>query len=408
MATADEPGGQVVATAANGKGAVGAPHGPKLRASGLARWPGTLLLTLFTCLAGRVVPVSAGLTSESIRASILINRLVARMSLTQKVGQMFMVPNEGAGTDQLIKRWQAGGLILYQADVASAAQGAALIAADQRAAPLPLLVATDDEGGEVSQIAGNAGVPEMLSAEQYGAIGSARRVYQDAVASGRVLRALGVNMDLAPVLDVLVDPSSAIGDRSYGSDPKLVARLGVAAIHGLQHAGLAATAKHFLGLGSVSTDEHLSLPVVTRAMRQLEGAELVPMRAAIRAGVDALMVTHTVVKALDPTGTPASLSRRIVSGFIRGRLGFGGVIITDSLAMGGLSAHIKSIASAAVQAVQAGNDMVLISADAPTIQGALDAVTRAVQRGRISVATIDSAVRHILELKVKLGLLPDR
>lgn len=374
------------------------------RAQGVTR---AGLLALYFCLTTAALP-AAGNGARLRGASSDIDRLLAHMTLAQKVGQVFMVPNEGAGTNQLIRRWQPGGLILYQADVVSAAQGRALIATDQGSAAISLLVATDDEGGAVSQIAAAAGVPLMLSAQQYGSIGSPQRVYQDALASGRALRALGVNMDLAPVLDILVDPNTSIGDRSYGADPHLVTRLGIAAIHGFQDAGLAATAKHFLGLGSVATDEHQGLPVVSRSQQQLESAELVPMRAAIRTGVDALMVTHTVIRALDPTGTPASLSRRIVSDFIRRYLGYRGVIITDSLAMGGLSGHITSIAAAAVQAVKAGNDMVLISADAPTIQGALDAVTREVQRGRISMASIDAAVRRILTLKYKLRLLQQR
>lgn len=383
------------------------PGGPGAGSARARRWCGALLFALLCCLAG-ALPASARPTARARATVTVIDRLLARMTLAQKIGQMFMVPNEGAGTDQLIHRWQAGGLILYQADVVSAAQGKALIAADQRAAPLPLLVATDDEGGAVSQIAANAGVPALLAAQQYGAIGSPRRVYQDALASGRALRALGVTMDLAPVLDVLIDPDSSIAGRSYGADPRLVTRLGVAAIHGFQDAGIAATAKHFLGLGSVATDEHVGLPLVARSLRQLEGAELVPMRAAIRTGVDAVMVTHTQIQALDPTGTPASLSRRIVSGFIRMYLGYRGVIITDSLAMGGLSTHITSIAGAAVQAVEAGNDMILISADAPTIQGALDAVQRAVRRGHISVPAINASVRRVLGLKLKLDLLPRR
>lgn len=368
------------------------------RRTGLA-----LLLALLCCQAGTWTPARGAGTASS---SSQVDRILARMTLAQKIAQTFMAPVEGSAWPTVVHDWQVGGLILYQADTASAAQLRALLAGAQRDAPVPLLVATDQEGGEVSQMPASFGVDQMPAPLQYGHIGSSSLVYQSALKTGRELRALGINMDLAPVLDVLTDPNSPIGDRSYGSDPALVARLGDAAIRGYQDAGIAATAKHFLGLGGVSVDLHQGLPTVRRSLAQLNAVELVPMRAAIRTGVDALMVTHDVIPALDPTGTPASLSRPIVSGFIRKQLGYHGLIITDSLAMGGLSTRVPSIAQATVQAIAAGNDMALISADAPTIRGALNAVEHAVATGRISRASIEAAARRVLELKAKLGLLP--
>ena len=332
-----------------------------------------------------------------------VDHILARMTAAEKIGQLFMVPVDGPALQRMVHDWHVGGLILYGGDVVSASQGRALIAGAQHAAKVPLLVATDEEGGEVDQIPAAAGVTQQSAPRQYGGLGSAGRVYQDALATGRDLRSLGVNMDLAPVVDVLLDPDSPIGDRSYGANPTLVARLGASAIRGYQAGGVAATAKHFLGLGDVSVDLHKELPTVSRGATQLDQVDLVPMRAAIAAGTDALMVTHAAIPALDPANTPASLSRRIVTGFIRGRLGYGGLIITDSLAMGGLSTRVKSNAEATVRAIAAGNDMALISTDPPTIRGALDAVQRAVATGRISRATIDSAVRRVLMLKAKLG-----
>jgi len=185
-----------------------------------------------------------------------------------------------------------------------------------------------------------------------------------------------------------------------------VAWLGAAAIRGYQDAGIAATAKHFLGLGSSAVESHHGLPTIRRGAAQLAAVELAPMRAAIRAGVDALMVTHAALPALDPSGTPASLSRAIVTGVIRHKLGYRGLIITDSLTMGGLGAHITSIQDAAVRAVEAGDDMVLIAADVPTIRITLTLLDHEVFDGHIPVATVDAAVRRILTLKAKLGLLP--
>ncbi len=328
------------------------------------------------------------------------DRLLARMTLQQKIGQMVMAP-----ADSVVATGRLGGTILFGSDVVSPGQGHARIAALQQAQAIPLLVAADQEGGDTSTMSSGGGVPAELSEAQYRAIGSTARVYQDALTAARALRALGITMDLAPVLDVLTDPRSPMASRSYGADPERVTALGLAALRGYRDAGIAATAKHFLGLGASDSDAHVTLPTDTRTLPQLESAELVPMRAAIRAGVDALMVTHVALPALDPSGTPASLSRPVIMGFIRGRLGYQGVIITDSLAMGGLGPHIASIQAAALRAVQAGADMVLIAADVPTIRITLTVLDEAAFAGRIPLSAINASVRRILILKARLGLL---
>ncbi len=358
-------------------------------------------LAVATPLMGGHAGAAAAPFALPHRAYPQVERLLSHMTIQQKIGQMVIAP-----IDSVAATGRIGGVLVFGANVTSPDQGRALIASLQRAEPIPLLVAVDQEGGAISTMSSGGGVPAMLAPAQYGLIGSADRVYRDALATGRALRALGVTMNLAPVLDVLVDPTSPIGSRSFGSDPTLVTRLGLAAIHGYQAAGLAATAKHFLGLGSSSTESHHALPFVTRTRAQLEQVELTPMRAAIAAGVDALMVTHVAIPALDSSGTPASLSRLIVNGFIRGTLGYRGLVMTDSLAMGGLSAHIKDIPDAAVQAIVAGNDVALIAADVPTIRATLTALDRAVFSGHLSTAAIEAAARRILTLKARLGLLP--
>ncbi len=380
----------------------------------LSRWSllPALAVVAACCLAGRwgVAPSSAAAGPAS--APSVADRLLARMTLQQKIAQLFMVnvdgTQPGAQLQQFVHDWKVGGLILYRANVVSARQLRALLAAAQREAQIPLLVATDQEGGRVSIIPPWAGVRAMLAPSQYGSIGSADRVYQDALATGRDLRALGVNMDLAPVVDVLIDPYSPIGSRSFGRNPALVARLGVAAIRGYQDAGIAATAKHFLGLGGVSIDAHRGLPTIARSLMQLSAVELPPMQAAIKAGVDALMVTHAGIPALDPSDTSASLSRPIIDSFIRGRLGYDGLIISDSLLMGAITGHM-GVADATVKAIAAGNDIVLISGASHLtnlVRESLDAVEHAVAAGAISTATIDAAARHVLLLKARLGLLP--
>jgi beta-N-acetylhexosaminidase len=208
-------------------------------------------------------------------------------------------------------------------------------------------------------------------------------------------------MNLAPVVDVLSNSRSPIGDRSYGSDPALVARLSAAAVRGYQQHGLAAAAKHFIGLGHTSIDSHQALPTVTQTLTQLERVDLVPFRSAIAAGVSALLVAHVALPAIDSMRRPASLSPVIIGGLIRKHLGFNGVVMTDSLAMGALPEG--GTAAAAAQAVAAGADMLLISADHDIASGVIDdAIARvisAVRAGRVSESRLDSAVARILALK---------
>jgi beta-N-acetylhexosaminidase len=208
-------------------------------------------------------------------------------------------------------------------------------------------------------------------------------------------------MDLAPVVDVLSNPTSPIGDRSYGSDPALVARLSAAAVRGYQRHGLAATAKHFIGLGHTSIDSHQALPTVTQTLSQLERVDLVPFRSAIAAGVSAMLVAHVALPAVDPVHRPASLSPVIINGLIRKQLGFSGVVMTDSLAMGALPRG--GTAQAAEQALAAGADILLITANfdipAGVLEDAYARVLSAVQAGRVPRQRLDSAVARILALK---------
>ena len=379
------------------------------------RWRKAVALGVASALAllTAVVPARPAGAAQAPGDAAQVERILARMTLAQRIGQMFMFSFAGTTLSPdltaMIRDWGVGGLILYRPNVVSAPQVRALIAGAQRAARVPLLISTDEEGGAGSMIPQSDGVHALLSPAAYGRLDSAARVYRDAGSAGRDLRALGVMMNLAPVLDVLVDPQSPIGTRSYGANPAVVASLGAAAIRGYQSAGIAATAKHFLGLGGVSIDAHQGFPTVQRSRQQLDRVELEPMRAAIGAGVDALMVTHAAIPALDPSGTAASLSRPIISGFIRGTLGYRGLIISDSLAMGAIDTRM-SVVAASVQAAAAGTDIILISSYEPIISAAvmhqaMIAVEQAVLRHRLRLATIDDAARHVLTLKAKLGLL---
>jgi beta-N-acetylhexosaminidase len=338
--------------------------------------------------------------------------LVRGSDVQTEVGQILMVgidgPQLSASMAALLRRWQPGGVVLFERNVVSASQLRSLIDAVQRTASVPLLVATDQEGGTVSRI--RTGLVPMPAAATYGARGAGAQLYTDARQEGFALRSLGINLNLAPVVDVLSASHSAIGSRSYGADPELDAELVVAAVLGYQSAGIAATAKHFLGLGSVQANADTSLPVVKASRAVLEARDLVPMRAAVRAGVMALMMTRVQIPALDPSGATAYVSAPMINDIVRGELGFTGLLITDSLLSDAII-NGPGPSIAAVAALGAGEDMLLLGTGGAGIhqqlvQQTIDALVSAVETGRISHARLDDAVEHVLALKAQLGLTP--
>ena len=366
-----------------------------------------MLAALLGWPQARVGTTQAAVDTPEARVACAMNGL----DLRGKVGQIVMVAVAGAQPTRhmanILRAWGAGGIVLFGRNVGTAADLRALIASAQQAAPVPLLVATDQEGGPVTRI--HVGLTPLAAPSVYGQFGSAARVFDDTRAQGLALRALGINLNLAPVVDVKSVPDSAIGRRSFGPNPQLDAELAAAAIRGYQSAGIGATAKHFLGLGSVRANADLSLPVVKATRAELESGPLVPMRAAVQADVAAMMITRVVIPALDPSGATAYASATMINNVVRGELGFTGMLITDSLLtqaiLQGPGANV-----AATAALQAGDDMLLLGSgdamDEPEITQAVDAVGEAVALNRIPMSRLDDAVLHVLRLKARLNLLP--
>jgi beta-N-acetylhexosaminidase len=228
----------------------------------------------------------------------------------------------------------------------------------------------------------------------------ARRV---AAATGHELAALGVNLDLAPDSDVNVEPRNpVIGLRSFGDDPALVAQLAASQVAGYQQdAGIGAAVKHFPGHGDTTVDSHTGLPTIDHDRPTLERIDLPPFSAAIEGGVDVVMAGHLLVPALDPD-QPATLSSAILTGLLRDQLGFDGVTMTDSLWMQGIRSRVKTDADAALRALRAGADILLMP---PDPAGTVAALAAAVADGSLSEERLDASVRRVLELKQRLGLL---
>ena len=330
---------------------------------------------------------------------------LSNMSLRDMVGQMFVVSVGGTEPDyyieKMVRERNVGGVILFGYNMKSERQVASLTRSLQdlsvRTEPaVPLFVAVDQEGGDIASAPWVA--PEPAAAE-VGSRGDPDEAHDAAARMGRQLLRAGVNTDLAPVVDTGF--GGAIGDRSYGDTPELVARMGAAAVRGFEDAGVVSAAKHFPNHGPATSDSHVSLPVVRHDAQTLRSYDLPPFEAAIDAGVPMVMVGHLVYPAIDPDH-PASLSADAMS-MLRGDLGFKGVVVTDDLAMQGATGG-RPPARAAVDAVEAGADLLLISSVPGQQADAYDAVVEAVESGEIPRSRIEKSVTRLLELKQRYDL----
>ncbi|MDA0632827.1 beta-N-acetylhexosaminidase [Nonomuraea sp. MCN248] len=360
-------------------------------------------------------PATGGV-STTAPAGDPVRRTLARMSVREKVGQLFMPVVHGTAADtvsgenqarygaqtpaKVVAKYHLGGVILFPGNVKSVGQVVGLTNGLQKSSDVPLLIGTDQENGLVSRM--SAVMTRFPGAAEIGATGRPALARDVARATGAELRAMGVNLDFAPVADVNVDPRNpVIGKRAYGDKPDQVAKMVGAAVKGFDAAGVAATAKHFPGHGDTRVDSHTGLPVVKHTRAEWERLDAPPFRAAIDAGVDAIMTAHIVFPKLDPSGDPATLSKPILTGLLRKELGFKGVISTDALNMAG--ARVKyDDGEVAVRAVLAGADLLLMPNDLPK---QYQAVLKAVESGRVSEARLDQSVTRLLTLKKNRGLL---
>jgi beta-N-acetylhexosaminidase len=331
--------------------------------------------------------------------------MVSEMSVRDMVGQMFVVSVGGTEPDyyieKMVRQRNIGGVILFAYNMKSEKQVKSLTgslqALSMKTEPaVPLLVAVDQEGGDISSAPWVA--PEPAAAE-VGSRGDPDEARAVATEMGRQLLRAGVNTDFAPVVDT--GSGAAIGNRSYGEDPELVARMGAAAVDGFEEAGVISTAKHFPNHGPASTDSHVSLPVIRHDSETVETYDLPPFRAAVEAGVPMVMVGHLVYPAIDPEH-PASLSKDAI-GMLRQDLGFDGVVVTDDLAMAGASGGGPP-AGAAVEAVRAGADLLIVSSPPQQQADAYDGVVAAVESGEIPRAQIRKSVERLLKVKEKYHL----
>lgn len=369
-----------------------------------------LALALWIAMPPAILPhqeVSPALAPED-RA--WVEETLRQMTLEEKIGQMLfpaMAPvfmnresEEFRRIERNIVDFHVGGYHAFGGDPVALA---ALLNRMQRLAKVPLLITADLEGGPGYQFRGATRVPRAMA---LGATGSEELAYRAGQITAVEGRAMGIHVNFYPVLDVNNNPRNPIINiRSFGEDVALVSRLGQAYIRGAQENGQLATAKHFPGHGDTSQDSHLELPVIPVGRDRLDRVELPPFRAAIRAGVAAIMTAHIALPHLEPEkGVPATLSPTILTGLLRKELGFQGVIITDAMEMRGIADHFAP-EEATVRAVRAGADVILFPVD---VEKSFLALRQAVERGEISRERIEASARRLLEAKARLGLHRNR
>ena len=348
-------------------------------------------------------------------------KTLKKMSLEQKVGQMFMIWShaqflnvnspEYIGLRDAMRKYHIGGFgltveyidgFLYKNEPLEAAMITNQL---QKDSEFPLLFAADFERGLGMRLNEVTGFPHAMA---FGAAGNVEFARQSGRITAMEARAIGVQWNWFPDVDVNSNPDNpVINTRSFGEDPKLVGQMAAAYIEGAHEYGMLTTAKHFPGHGDTDVDSHLAVPVITADRSRLDTVELPPFAAAIKAGVDAVLVAHVSVPALDPDPKRvASVSPPIVTGLLKEQLGFQGLVVTDALQMAGLMKLFSqegaaASGQAAVAAVKAGNDVLLIPAD---IDAAYKGVLNAVRKGQISESRIDQSVLKILRAKASVGL----
>ena len=338
-------------------------------------------------------------TQEEIEA-LFIEALIDGMSLKEQVAQLFII---SFGTEFT----GAGGYILFSENITTVEATKALTGAASASSKIPPFICIDEEGGVVSRLsaANLPGYAAQPSAKKIGATGNAQNAYIAGVAIGRALFDIGVNVDFAPVADVLTNSrNTVIGSRAYGTDPEIVSEMASSFQEGLHACGIMSAPKHFPGHGGTTADSHTGPATSERSPEQLAAVEYIPFVRLIGEGAEFIMTGHIIVSGTEPDGLPATLSGYFMMDVLRGELGFDGIIVTDAMNMGAIKNKYTS-GEAAVMAIRAGVDMILLPDDH---DDAVKGILQAVDDGSISKERIRESLTRILRGKLAAGLISER
>lgn len=333
---------------------------------------------------------------------------IAEMPLEDKIAGLFMITPEsltgvdtviqaGDTTKQKLSEYPVGGLVYFQKNIKSKDQLQEMLAATKNAIYYPVFLAVDEEGGAVSRVAESGIAANVGSQAEIGKTCDPAKAEESGVTIGNYLSECGFNVDFAPVADVISEGNTTIGDRSFGTDPNVVGSLVAAEVTGLQSTGVSACLKHFPGMGDTTEDTHDGKAVSQKTLDDMRANDFPAFQAGIDAGTDFVMVGHMALPNVIGDETPCSLSDKIINDILRNELGYDGIVITDALDMSAITESYTS-EQAAVMAIQAGADMLLMPED---FQAAYDGVLKAVQDGTISEERINESLKRIYRVKYR-------
>ncbi len=352
--------------------------------------------------------------AEEDTAEELAREMLSSMTLSEQVYQLFIVRPEqltGVGvatqasevTGQALEDYPVGGIVYFADNILTREQCSTMIANSQSYSKIGLFIAVDEEGGTVARVGNNStmGTTSFPNMKTIGNTGDTDNAYNVGYTIGSELKELGFNLDFAPVADVDSNPDNpVIGDRAFSSDAAVASEMVSAAVQGFHDGGILCTLKHFPGHGDTATDSHEGYTELDKTLEELEEVEFVPFEGGISAGADFVMIGHISVPQVTGDDLPATLSETMI-GILRNDLGFDGLIITDSMQMEAITDRYTS-AEAAVMAIQAGVDMILMPEN---LQEAAQGVIEAVESGQISRERIEESALRILETKIRAGII---
>ena len=338
----------------------------------------------------------------------IVDSCISEMPIEDKVAGLFMITPEaltdidlairaGDTTKEKLGEYAVGGLIYFSENMRSADQLKEMLQNTKIYSKYPVFLGVEEEGGKVSRVAKSGLADNAGKAADIGTSGDPQKAKDAGAATGTYLAEFGFNLNFAPVADVNIAENSYIGERAYGNDVGQVGSMVAAAVEGIQGTGVSACLKHFPGLGSTTEDPHAGMAGTERSFDEFAQEELTVFRAGIDAGVDFVMVSHLSVPGITGDNTPSSLSSIVINDVLRGQMEYDGIVITDAMNMGAITAYYTAD-QAAVMALQAGADMILIPEDFET---AYKGVLEAVNNGTLTEERIDESLRRIFRVKYK-------
>lgn len=339
-----------------------------------------------------------------MKEKYLINKL-SNMSLKEKIGQMIMIDYRNVNEmtinlEKILTKYSLGGFILFRSNIDSFNQTKKFLNEIKHSNDIPLIVSTDQEGGRVQRLNKNVGFDDIPSMQFVGKNFSEEEVFELGKKIGSELKSIGIDMDMAPVLDIFSNPENkVIGDRAFGTNSELVKKLSMALASGLKEEKIIAVGKHFPGHGDTIKDSHVDIPEVTKELDELKSLELIPFINAIKNNIPGLIVGHLAVPKITGDSVPASMSGVLISDLLKDKLAYKGLIIPDSLKMKALTNFFTND-DIYLRCIKAGNDILLMPQD---VNVAFNTIYNAVNDGKISEERIDESVLKILSTKFDYG-----